>query len=76
MMLLFGIFINVQNFAADQTALQFHGWVDEFLIHDVSQDAGYMASRTALIPVFHSDYRSANRLLARKVRSCPQRFPG
>ena len=30
-------------------ALQFHGWVDEFLIHDVSQDSAYMAGRAALL---------------------------
>lgn len=30
-------------------SLQFTGWVDEFQIHDVSQDVTYMTGRTALI---------------------------
>ncbi len=39
----------IGNLAVDQTALQFHGWVDEFMIHDVSQTETYMAGRTELL---------------------------
>lgn len=41
----------IGNFTAGQTTLQFHGYVDEFMIHDVSQDAAYMEGRTALIVI-------------------------
>ena len=37
------------NFTVSQTGLQFHGWVDEFLIHNVSQDEAYMKKRTSLM---------------------------
>ena len=36
------------NNVVGETRFQFRGWVDEFLIHDVSQDAAYMEARTAL----------------------------
>ena len=39
----------IGNLAVGQTALQFHGWVDEFLIHNVSKDEAYMRKRTALM---------------------------
>ncbi len=42
----------IGNFnAVNQAPLQFHGYVDEFMIHDVSQDAAYMIGRTALIDI-------------------------
>lgn len=39
----------IGNAAVGASALQFSGWVDEFQIHDVSQNAAYLAGRTALI---------------------------
>ena len=39
----------IGNATVGASSLQFSGWVDEFQIHDVSQNTVYMAGRTALI---------------------------
>jgi hypothetical protein len=39
----------IGNASVGAGLLQFSGWVDEFQIHDLSQDGAYMAGRTALI---------------------------
>lgn len=39
----------IGNASPGSSLSQFSGWVDEFQIHDVSQDASYMAGRTALL---------------------------
>ena len=39
----------IGNAAVGSSSLQFSGWVDEFQIHNVSQDTAYLAGRTALI---------------------------
>jgi hypothetical protein len=41
--------LRIGNRMIGASSLQFSGWVDEFQIHNVSQDAAYHASRTALI---------------------------